>query len=120
MPHRGNSRQPYYSPEGDTLFFYARDVPTYAKRLNQTLTVILDAEDDSLAGFKIKGIRRIVERMHRMGMDRFTMNHRGIGLRFLIELALVAPPDDPAMAAYEDALCQFQDHVVDADELQLA
>ncbi len=114
------SAKPYYNKDGDTLFFYARDVPTYAKRLNPTLTLILDANDDSLAGFKIKGIRRIVTRMQRLGMEKFTIDDQGIRLKIFIQFALVAPPEDPAMAGYEEALGQFEDVVIDEDELQMA
>ena len=58
--------KPFYRAESDTLFFYGRDVPSYARRLNPMLTVFLATDDDSLVGFKIKGVQRILMRMERL------------------------------------------------------
>ncbi|MGH7138461.1 MAG: hypothetical protein ACREHD_22140, partial [Pirellulales bacterium] len=33
--------KPFYRPESDTLYFYRRDMPSYARRLNALLTVFL-------------------------------------------------------------------------------
>ncbi|HUY34390.1 MAG TPA: hypothetical protein VMV69_16710 [Pirellulales bacterium] len=113
--------KPYYDAPGDTLFYFARDEQSYAKRLNPLLTVFLATEDDSLVGFKIKGVQRILRRMERMGMERFVLDHQkeNVHLTIFLEFALVAPPDDPATASFEGSIGQFADVVVDTRELQV-
>lgn len=115
--------KPFYRPESDTLYFYGRDVPSYARRLNPLLTVFLANDDESLVGFKIEDVQRIVARMERLGMDKFVIDERrsGIQLTILLELALIAPPIDGQLEIerLDDALHQFDDVIVDRRELQL-
>jgi len=113
--------KPYYDGAGDTLFFYARDAQSYAKRLNPLLTLFLATDDNRLVGFKIKGVQRILRRMERLGMEKFVLEHHrpeGIRLTFFVEFALVAPPDDPALESFEGEMRQFGDVVVHSRELQ--
>lgn len=112
--------RPYYSPEADTLTFYAVDAPSYAKRLNQTLTLILSTADDSVIGLKIKGVRRIIQRMKRLGLQRSKITGQTMHLKAFVEFALVPAPETPEMESYEGELTQFDDVPVDMDELQLA
>lgn len=113
--------KPFYRPESDTLYFYGHDVPSYARRLNPLLTVFLANDDDSLIGFKIKGVQRILARMERLGRDKFVMHdqHEGIRLTIFLEFALVPPPDEPELVGFEDAVRQYDDVIVDTRELQL-
>ncbi|MGH7192913.1 MAG: hypothetical protein ACREJM_05170 [Candidatus Saccharimonadales bacterium] len=115
--------KPFYTPESDTLYFYGSDVPSFARRLNPLLTVFLANDDESLVGFKIKGVQRILARMERLGMDKFVIDGRGEGIRLTIflEFALVAPPDDgeAEVDRLEAAFGQFDEVVVDPRELQL-
>jgi hypothetical protein len=113
--------KPFYRPESDTLFFYGRDLPSYARRLNPMLTVFLATDDDSLVGFKIKGVQRILMRMDRLGMDKFVIDHRrdGILLTIFLEFALIAPPDEPEFEGFEAAVRQYDDVVVNTRDLQL-
>lgn len=113
--------EPFYRPESDTLFFYGRDVPSYARRLNPLLTVFLANDDESLVGFKIKGVQRILTRMERLGKEKFVMHddRKGIRLTIFLEFALVAPPDEPELEGFEAAARQFDNVVVDTRELQL-
>jgi hypothetical protein len=96
-------------------------VPSYARRLNSLLTVFLANDDDSVNGFKIKGVQRILTRMERLGKEKFVRHdHReGIRLTIFLEFALVAPPDEPELAGFEDAVRQYDDVIVDKRELQL-
>lgn len=115
--------KPFYRPESDALYFYGRDVPSYARRLNALLTVFLANDDDSLVGFKIEDVQRIVMRMERLGMDKFVIDerHSGIQLTIFLELALIAPPGDsqPELERIEEAIRQFDNVIVDRRELQL-
>lgn len=116
--------KPFYRPESDTLYFYGRDVQSFARRLNPLLTVFLANDDESLVGFKIEDVQRIVARMQRLGMDKFVIDERrgGIQLTIFLELALIAPPDDgqPELEGLEDAIRQYDDVIVDTRELQLS
>lgn len=114
--------KPFYRPESDTLYFYGRDVPSYARRLNALLTVFLANDDESLIGFKIKGVQRILTRMERLGKEKFVTHDQREGIRLtnFLEFALVAPPDEPELAGFEDAVRQYDDVIVDTRELQLS
>jgi hypothetical protein len=115
--------KPFYRPESDTLYFYGRDVPSYARRLNPLLTVFLANDDESLVGFKIEDVQRIVAQMERLGMEKFLIDGRrnGIQLTIFLDLALIAPPADgqPELARIEEAVRQFDNVIVDRRELQL-
>jgi hypothetical protein len=52
---------PYYSREGDFLTYYFRDDDFYAQRIDDTLTVYLSMEENDFVGFKLKGIRNLLE-----------------------------------------------------------
>lgn len=112
--------KPHYDAPGDTLFFYGEDCESYARRLNSVLTLFLSTAGDRLIGFKVKGIRRILTRMERLGLDKCILNESGIRLSIFLEFALVAPPDDPALASYETDLQQYKDVLVDNRELQVS
>lgn len=115
--------KPFYDHESDTLYFYGRDVPSFARRVNPLLSVFLANDDESLVGFKIEGVQRILARMERLGMEKFVIDKRdeGIRLTIFLELALIAPPDDgqPDLERFEAAFRQYDDVVVDARELQV-
>jgi len=104
---------PYYSAEGDTLCFYAEDVPSYAQRINEPLTVVLSIFGHRVIGIKIMGVRRIIGRMQRLKLDTSDL---GVWLDAL----LIAQPDDPEMNTYESELQQFRGVAVNDPELQLS
>jgi len=104
--------EPFYKADADALFFYARDVQSYAKRLNSTLTLFLSTDGDEVVGFRIKGVTRILKTMHSLGIDKVVINEKGIRLSMFVKLAQIAPPDDPEMERFEDALNQYEDIMV--------
>ena|SRR3990172_3827506 len=55
--------KPFYSPEGDTLTYFLEDTEFYAKRLDDLVTVYRSTATDRLVGCKIKGVKRILERL---------------------------------------------------------
>jgi hypothetical protein len=64
-PYQGFTSRPYYSPEGDFLTYFFCDKDHYAHRVDSALTVYLSMEEKKLVGFKIKGVRHIVETLGR-------------------------------------------------------
>jgi hypothetical protein len=59
----GFVRKPFYSAEADTLTYFLEDTEYYAKRLDDLVTVYRSTSDDRFVGCKIKGCRRMIERL---------------------------------------------------------
>lgn len=53
-----------YSTRGDCIFCYISDAPSYAERINADLTIFKRLDADEVTGFKVKNVRRIVEKDH--------------------------------------------------------
>lgn len=81
--------EPFFDRLTDSLVFYAKDVRTHASRLNKRFTLFLDANDDSLVGFEIKGFSRLVRYMTEF--DVFVTNST---VRLDHSVALAMQPDD--------------------------
>ncbi len=77
----------YYGAEEDSLMFYFRNDPDYAKRLNSRVTVYLSMEDQELVGCQIKGVGRILRELGELDL---TIRHGRIKLKIVL-LAVMAP-----------------------------
>ena len=108
--------KPYYEPTGDSVIFYIRDVQSYAKRLNPILTLFLSADDESLVGCEVKGVKRLL-RTYGDFMVSVT-EHRGEKLRLgmLLGFGLALTHDENLRRELEP----YKDVEIDSDELQLA
>src|SRR5205085_6780570 len=52
--------QPWYSRRGDCIFYYISDLPSYASRVNDELTVFLSFDaSNQMTGCKVKNVSRI-------------------------------------------------------------
>lgn len=67
-PGRGFRSAPQYFPTGDFLTYFLKDVPHYAERLDEVLTVYLDAATKELVGLKVKGVRHILKAAGELGL----------------------------------------------------
>jgi hypothetical protein len=67
-PLKGFQAVPQYFAAEDFLTFYFRDERCFAKRVDDVLTVFLATDSRELVGFKIKGVRHIVERAGTFGV----------------------------------------------------
>lgn len=106
---------PYYSPDADVLFFYTRDVPSYAKRLNSLISLVLATDDDSLVGIKVKSVRRIMQKLSQLQVH---VTDSKIKLRVLLTIATASPPEDPELGRYEHEVEQrFGDLEIDRGQL---
>ncbi len=63
---------PIYDADTDSIIVYARNKPSFASRLNSRFTLFLDADDNTLVGFEIKGFSRLLKRMRQF--DLFVTN----------------------------------------------
>lgn len=53
---------PFFNKLADTICLYLRDEPSYARVLNDEVTVFLSEEDDSLVGFELTNASRLLSR----------------------------------------------------------
>jgi hypothetical protein len=59
----GFTPEPWYNPHGDCLVYKAENVATVAERVDNILTIYESAVDGSTIGFKIKGVKHLLEKM---------------------------------------------------------
>lgn len=103
------SPTPYWEPETDALIFYFKDEPSYSRRLNPLMTVFLSAHDSRLVGCEVKGIKRILDRIKRIGVG-------DVGLKVLLIFALVPEPDCPKFEVeYSEDFQRLLEAASDAD-----
>ncbi len=67
-PAKGFQPVPQYFAAEDFLTFYFKDERCFAKRIDDLLTVYLSTEARELVGFKIKGVRHIIEHAGNFGV----------------------------------------------------
>lgn len=51
---------PYYTSEGDCLFWFFRDQEHYAERIDELVTVYRAFEGGGIVGVQIKGVKRLL------------------------------------------------------------
>ena len=64
----GFSRRPYYSADGESLTYYFSNEPSFAKRIDDFLTVYCSIADSRLVGCQIKGLPRALELLGDFGL----------------------------------------------------
>lgn len=107
--------KPYYEAEGDSLIFYVKDRPSYAKRLNTIFTLFLSADDDSLVGCEIKGVKRLLK-IYGDFMACVTEGRRKKPrLGIILGFALAPSQDDDLLKEFEP----FKDVEIDSVDLAL-
>jgi hypothetical protein len=66
--HRFESK-PFYSPEGDCVYYYFENQRTYNDRVDCWLTAFRSSADDRIVGIKIKNIKTLLSRFQALGFD---------------------------------------------------
>jgi hypothetical protein len=116
---RGFHPHPFYSKEGDFLTYFFRGDNAYAERIDDILTVYRSMDTTELVGFKIKGVRYIVETLgefHRQYRDE-----DGEVMLSLLVIAGMALSNDPdAKMHYKEIGRQTQTIPLNTRELQPA
>jgi hypothetical protein len=87
----------HHCPESDTLTFYFRDAPDYAKRLGKHVTLYLSLANDELVGCQIKGVRGVVESLPNF----IEIRHGKVKLRFLF-MAFMGDVDEQYRSVYSE------------------
>lgn len=107
---------PFYSRDGDSLFFHFKPDPSYADRIDGFFTLYRSIENQELTGCQIKGVQCIPRRLGVFGV-RIT-DHKTVDLR-MIFLGYRASVDDSTQEALEE-LSQAAEEAgahIDSDEL---
>ncbi|MEN6459650.1 MAG: hypothetical protein ABFC63_12055 [Thermoguttaceae bacterium] len=108
--------EPFYAPGADSIIFYVRDTDTYRKRLNSWVTLYLSMDDGRLAGFEVKGVKRILElaSAFRVGI----VDHKiKLGVLLTVALAQVTKPD---VEPYASDLTEYGDREIEMSRLLAA
>ncbi len=108
--------EPYYEADCDSIIFYARNEPSYAKRLNSLLTLFLSTADDRLVGCEVKGIRNMLRLCRAFNV---MVQDRRVPLGMFLAFALVEETKEPDLRGrYQDALQEVSRNVqLDIDKL---
>jgi hypothetical protein len=65
---KGFEPRPYFGPEEDSLTFYFDNTESYGKRVDDLLTLFLSVKSDQLVGCRVKGIRKNLKRLGKLGI----------------------------------------------------
>jgi hypothetical protein len=80
---KGFQPRPYYGPEEDCLTFYFDNAESYAKRVDELLTLFLSLKTNELVGCQVKGVRKNLRRVGRFGIS---IKHGKMGLDLVFHL----------------------------------
>jgi hypothetical protein len=115
----------FYSKDGDCVFCHIEDVPYYADRVDELLTVYLAEEDGRLVGAQIKGVSKLPTH------DALGLELRREGNVQVVELLLLTFRSQPQLASedagvvrrkakYFDVVTRLHGFSIPAAELQTA
>ncbi|MDR2438022.1 MAG: hypothetical protein LBE12_01455 [Planctomycetaceae bacterium] len=80
----------FYNKDGDSLEFYISSNDFYSERIDDYLTLLLDMDSDVMAGFIIKNIKQICEKVSAsQSAWEFVVNDGNVKLHTLITAFLV-------------------------------
>lgn len=97
----GFTPHPFYSYDGDFVTYYFTDEECYADRRDDLLTVFRSFKDNGWVGFKLKGVRLLLEKLGDFGFQVFGRDGKMmLGMLFLPGPFLVSTPDVLELYAY--------------------
>lgn len=88
----GFAPRPYYGAEEDSLTFYLRNDESYARRIDERVTVFLSFDKDELVGCQVKGVRRHLQRFGDFGVH-ITKGKIRLGMFFHILAFMIPEPE---------------------------
>jgi hypothetical protein len=89
---KGFKPRPYYGQDEDCLTFYFNNAESYARRVDELLTLFLSLKNDELVGCQVKGVRKNLKRLGQFGIS---IKHGKIRLDLVFHL-LAFLADKPA------------------------
>lgn len=107
--------RPFYSRDGDSLFFYFKEAASYGDRVDEFFTLYRSIETRELTGCQIKGVQCILKRLGAFGVR---ITDKTVDLRIII-LGYRASVDDSSQAEIDELVqaAEEADAHLDADEL---
>jgi hypothetical protein len=90
---RGFKPRPFYGTEEDSLTFHFANDESYAKRVDELLTLFLSLKTDELVGCQVKGVRMKLKRLGDFGIS---IKHGKVRLALVFHL-LAFLAEKPAM-----------------------
>ena len=66
---KGFKLRPYYGHEEDCLVFYFDNAESYARRVDQLLTLFFSLKTNELVGCQVKGVRKNLKRLGDFGIS---------------------------------------------------
>src|SRR5439155_26773207 len=80
---KGFKPRPYYSQEEDPLTFYFDNAESFARRVDDVLTLFLSLKGNRLVGCQVKGVRKNLKRLGDFGI---TIKHGKVRLDLFFHL----------------------------------
>ena len=80
---RGFKPRPYYGQEEDSLTFYFDNAESFARRVDDVLTLFLSLKGNRLVGCQVKGVRKNLKRLGDFGI---TIKHGKVRLDLFFHL----------------------------------
>jgi hypothetical protein len=65
----GFEPRPYYGHDEDCLTFYFDNAESYARRVDELLTLFLSLKNNELVGCQVKGVRKNLKRLGQFGIS---------------------------------------------------
>jgi hypothetical protein len=114
----GFTPHPFYSREGDFLTYYFTDDDSYAHRVDDTLTVYLSMLENEFVGFKLKGIRNLLDTLGEFAL-RVTDKDGNIMLGLLFWAGMQQAENHFAIEYYQKGAERTKAISINREELQL-
>lgn len=110
---QGFEPRPYYGAEEDSLTFYFDPAESYARRMDDLLTLFLALESNDLVGCQVKGVRNKLKRLGDFGIH---IQHGKIRLGIFFHLLAYFAEKPEQRDRYLDLGRRAKDVEVEIDE----
>src|SRR5439155_11625972 len=110
---KGFEPRPYYGHEEDCLTFYFDNAESYARRVDELLTLFLSVKTDELVGCQVKGVRKNLKRLGNFGI---AIKHGKVRLDLFFHLLAFLAKEPQQRERYLDLSKRSKDVEVELDE----
>ena len=108
----------FYSKDGDFLTYYFREDDCYAVRKDDTLTVYKSMADHEFVGFKLKGVRLLLDKLGEFCLE--VRDGKGsIMLSVLVNAAMILTDEVEALPDYHRFLRDTMSVPLNMEEFEL-
>lgn len=106
----GFESRPFYSSEGDCVFFHFEDADHFAERIDCWLTVYRSFDDRRLVGFKLKNVRTLLSAFDTLNLDitRVASDQWVISLKAFLAALPWVQPETASREPYRSLFAQIK------------